>query len=146
MTVLSLVMGLIMAIAVIITDELGFNFSTVFSNWSMITMVILLACIFLPYKAWSAKFCGLFPIRNGTLAYKLLDGIVPSLILNTLNTVLVSAANILYNETIPASEQVSIWLAGIVHDWPITFVVSYFAAFASEYCGKITAEHYIKKK
>lgn len=142
LTVLSIVMGLIMAVAVIIIDHLTFNFSTLFSNWSMITMVVLLASIFLPYKAWSKRFCDLFSMREGSLACKLVDGIVPSLVLNTLNTVIVSAANILYNESIPASTQISVWLTGIAHDWPITFVVSYFAAFIAEYCGKAVARRY----
>lgn len=142
LTVLSIVMGLIMAVAVIIIDGLAFNFSTLFSNWSMITMVVLLASIFLPYKAWSERFCALFPIEKGTVAYKLVDGIVPSLVLNTLNTVIVAAANILYNESIPASAQVSVWISGVLHDWPITFVVSYFAAFIAEYFGKRVAQRY----
>lgn len=144
LVVLSIVMGFIMAVAILFVDHLAFNFSNLFKNWSMITMVVLLASIFLPYKKWSAGFTRLFGLRVGSLGWKLVDGIVPSLILNTLNTVIVSAANILYNETIPAAEQVSVWTAGILHDWPITFVVSYFAAFIAEWCGKLVADKYAK--
>lgn len=142
LVVLSIVMGLIMAISVIIIDGLGFNFSTVFSNWSMITMVVLLTSIFVPYKAWSARFVRLFKVREGSLLWKLIDGIIPSLVLNTLNTVIVAAANILYNEAIPVEAQVPAWISGVVHDWPITFVISYFAAFVAEWCGKKVADRY----
>ena len=142
LVVLSIVMGLIMAVAVIIVDHIAFNFSNLFKIWSMITMVVLLASIFIPYKAWSARFTGLFGLREGSPGYKLVDGIVPSLILNTLNTVIVSAANVLYNEAIPRAEQMPIWIEGILHDWPITFVVSYFAAFVAEWCGKQVANKY----
>ena len=51
-------------------------------------------------------------------------------------------ANIFYNEAIPASEQMSHWVQGFVRDWPITFVISYFAAFVAEYCGKLAAKKY----
>lgn len=144
LVVLSIVMGFLMAVAVIFVDHLAFNFSNLFKIWAMITLVFLLVSIFLPYKAWSAKFCGLLGLKEGTLAWKLADGIVPSLVLNTFNTVIVAAANILYNEVIPASEQVHLWVSGMLHDWPITFVLSYFAAFIAEYCGKLVADKYAK--
>ena len=145
LVVLSIVMGLLMAIAVIFIDHLAFNFSNLFKIWAMITLVILLVSIFLPYKKWSASFCRLVGCKEGTLAWKLVDGIVPSLILNTFNTVIVAAANILYNEAIPASEQVGLWVHGMLHDWPITLVVSYVAAYISEYCGKLVADKYAKE-
>ena len=76
----------------------------------------------------------------------MVENILPSLILNTFNTVIVSAASVFFNEAIPASEQVEVWLHGIVHDWPITFVVSYLAAFAAEAIGKRVAEEAVKSE
>ena len=133
--VLAITMGLMMALACIAVDHLPFHFSNVFSIWSMITMVILLVSIAIPYKSWSAWFTGLFPVSKGSLPYKLIDNILPSLILNTCNTVIVSAANIFYNPAIPAELQMTEWLQGIIHDWPIMFVVSYFCAFFAEALG-----------
>lgn len=142
--VLSIVMGFIMAFAVIVVDHLELNFSAVFQIWAMITLVVLLVSAVIPYKEWSARFTALFHITEGSIAYRLVDNILPSLILNTFNTVIVSAANVFFNEAIPASEQAGVWFHGIVHDWPITFVVSYFAAFAAEAIGKRVAEAAVK--
>lgn len=140
--VLAITMGLIMAFAVIVIDHLAINFSTVFQIWSMITLVILLVSIVIPYKTWSTRFTALFRLREGNVAYRMVDNILPSLILNTFNTVIVSATSIFFNEVIPASEQVGVWLHGIIHDWPITFVISYLAAFIAEAIGKCVAERY----
>ena len=140
--VLAIVMGLIMAFAVVIVDGLEFHFSNIFSIWAMITLVILLVSAVLPYKEWSARFTGLFHLREGGAAYRAVDNLLPSLILNTFNTAIVSAANIFYNESIPASAQAGIWLDGVLRSWPVTFVISYFAAFAAEEAGKYIAARY----
>ena len=140
--VLAIVMGFIMAFAVIIIDHLNLNFSTVFQIWSMVTLVILLVSTVIPYKAWSEQFTALFHLKDGNIVYRMVENILPSLILNTFNTVVVSAANVLFNEAIPASEQMGIWLHRIVHDWPLTFVVSYLAAFLAEAVGKYVANRY----
>ena len=140
--ILSLVMGLIMAVAVILLDGIALNISNIFKIWAMISLVIILVSIFLPYKDWSAAFCRRLGLKEGTLTWKLTDGIIPSLVLNTFNTAIVSGANIFYNEAIPASEQTELWVQGFVRDWPVTFVISYIAAFIAEYCGKLAADKY----
>lgn len=99
--VLSIAMGFIMSLACIVVDRLPFHFPNVFKLWAMITLVILLASIVIPYKDWSAQFTALFPVEKGSVPYKMIDNILPSLILNTCNTVIVSAANVFYNEAIP---------------------------------------------
>lgn len=143
--VLSLVMGLLMAIAVTLLDGVPFNLSNLFKIWAMITLVIILVSIFLPYKTWSAAFCRKLGCKSGTLCWKLADGIVPSLILNTFNTFVVSAANIFYNEAIPPSEQFGHWIHGCLRDWPITLVISYFVSYVAEYCGKLAADKIAKE-
>lgn len=140
--VLSLVMGFIMSLAVVFVDHLALNFSNVFKIWAMVTLVILLVSILIPYKEWSGKLTGMFIREKGSIAYKLVDNILPSLILNTCNTAIVSAANIFYNEAIPAGLQMEEWVQGFIHDWPITFVISYLAAFAAEAAGKWVAKKY----
>lgn len=142
--VLSLVMGFIMSVAAIIIDGLALNFSNVFKIWAMITLVILMVSILIPYKSWSGKITGMICKDEGSIVYKLIDNILPSLILNTCNTVIVSAANIFYNEAIPAEIQMAEWTQGIVHDWPITFVISYLAAFVAEAAGIWVAKKYCK--
>lgn len=142
--VLAIVMGFIMALASIIANQRALNISSVFQVWSMITFVIILASIIFPYKDWSEKFTSLFHVGEKSLSYKLIDNILPSLLLNTCNTLIVSTANIFYNETIPAEVWMEEWMKGIIHDWPIMFVVSYLAAFAAEAAGKWVAQKYCK--
>lgn len=142
--VLSLVMGLIMAVAAIFVDHLSFHFGNLFSIWGMIVLVILIVSIIIPYKAWSEKLTGLVCKSRDGIAWKLVENILPSLILNTCNTVIVSAANILFNEAIPAEVRMGEWTQGILHDWPITFVISYLAAFAAEAAGKCVANRYAR--
>ena len=141
---LAIAMGLFMSLASILVDHLPFNYSTVFSNWAMITLVIMLVSIFVPYKEWSGNLTRLICKDEKSISFKLIDNILPSLVLNTCNTVFVSAANILYNEAIPAELQLTHWVQGIIHDWPIMFVVSYLAAFGAEAVGKHVADKYAR--
>ncbi|MGN0250356.1 MAG: hypothetical protein ACI4EH_03180 [Oliverpabstia sp.] len=140
--VLAIVMGIIMALVSVVLENLELNFSNVFKTWSMITMVILLASIMIPYKKWSEKFTALFHLKYESIIYKLVDNILPSLILNTCCTVIVSAVNIFHNEAIPAEMQMEEWIQGIIHSWPIMLVISYFAAFVAVAAGKQVAKRY----
>lgn len=143
--VLAIVIGFLMSLASMVVDHLAFNYSNVFKIWSMITLVVLIVSIFVPYKAWSTRFTSLFPVEQGSIGYKLIDNILPSLILNTCNTLAVSAANILYNESIPAELQMAEWGQSILHDWPIMFVVSYIGAFIAEAVGVRVASRYCRQ-
>lgn len=49
--VLAIVMGFVMAFAVIAADHLKLNLSNVFQIWSMVTLVILLVSAVIPYKS-----------------------------------------------------------------------------------------------
>ncbi|MBP3804413.1 MAG: hypothetical protein J6I76_11055 [Oribacterium sp.] len=137
--VLSVVMGLLMAVAAIIIDGLDMNYGNIFKLWGMITLVILMVSIFIPYKRWSSIVLEKTGIKEGTIIYKAADGIIPTLVLNTIITVLVSAANILYNENIPYDLRMNHWISGMIHDWPLTFVVSYFVSYIAAYIGEIVA-------
>ena len=106
----------------------------------MVTFVVLTVSIFVPYVKWGYASAAALHLKEGTIGFKLVAGIIPSLILNTFNTVIVSGASIMYSETIPAAAQTGIWIEAIIHDWPICLVVSYIAAFAAEAIGKKVAE------
>ena len=49
--ILALVMGFIMAVAVILLDGIALNISNIFKIWAMISLVIILVSIFIPYKS-----------------------------------------------------------------------------------------------
>lgn len=133
--VIAWMMGLIMTFAALVIDNLPWNYSNLFKIWAMVAHSILLVSLFIPYKAWGESLAELCGCRAGTVPYKLVSGIIPSLVLNTFITVLVSAANILYNPLIPTEAQIQTWISGMLHDWPVTLVISYFASFIAEYAG-----------
>ncbi len=133
--VVAIIMGLCMSIAVAVIDGIEINYSTIFRNWSMVTNVVLLVSLFIPYTVWSKDITKALNLKEGTLAQKLVAGILPSIILNTFNTGMVSAASIFFNETIPAEMQMDIWIQGFLHDWPIMFLVSYVISFFAEFVG-----------
>lgn len=142
--IIALVLGLIMTFAALIVDKLAFNYSNIFKIWAMIALSIILVSLFVPYKAWGERLAKLCGCREGTAPFKLISGIVPSLVLNTFITVLVSAANILYNPAIPAEHQMGEWISGMLHDWPITLVISYLASFIAEFAGVKVAERCVE--
>lgn len=135
MLVIAWVMGLIMTFAALVIDKLTWNYSNLFKIWAMIAHSILLVSLFVPYIEWGNSLARLCGCKVGTIPHKLISGIVPSLVLNSFITVLVSGANILYNPMIPADTQLQVWMSGMLHDWPITLVISYFASFIAEFVG-----------
>ena len=142
--VLAVVMGLMMSFVAIWIDSLALNISVVFKNWSMITLVILLVSMFVPYQKWWAGFASLFHLKEGSTAFKMTANLVPTLILNTFIAVIVPAANILYNEAVPAQMQLSVLWASVVRDWPLMLVISYFVSFVAEAAGKAVASRYVE--
>jgi hypothetical protein len=76
-TVLSIVMGFIMAIAVVIVDSLEFNFSIVFKITAMITFVVLVTSIFVPYVKWGNKSAELIGLKPNTDIVEELRGLAP---------------------------------------------------------------------
>lgn len=143
--VLALVMGILMGIAVILVDHLPFNLMNLYKIWAMTVLNVLVVSLFVPYKKWSAALTEKLGLRQDSIACVLVSGIIPSLIFNTVNTLLISGAFIFHSESIPAEAQTGIWLSGAVHDWPIMLVISFFAALIAEKCGVYAAERVLTK-
>ncbi|MFV4916360.1 hypothetical protein [Lactobacillus delbrueckii] len=99
--VLSMFMGLVMAIFIIFLNHLPFNWVNLFELTVEINLIVFFFSLFIPYNAWGDWFAGLFHLKEGTVAYSLVEGIIPSVVLNTLNTFICTGASIFYNEAIP---------------------------------------------
>lgn len=93
-TVLSLFMGLVMAIFIIFLNHLPFTWVNFFELTAEINLIVFVASLFIPYNAWGTSFAGLFHLKEGTVAYSLVEGIIPSVVLNTLNTFICTGASI----------------------------------------------------
>ena len=107
-------------------------------------MIVFVFSLFIPYNAWGDWFAGLFHLKEGSLAFKLVQGIIPSVVLNSANTLICKAAIIFYNEAIPKAARMSAYLDGCKKAWLPCFVVSYIASFAAVWLGSKVAEKYAK--
>ena len=133
--ILALGMGIIMGLAAMIVDHLPMNVWVFYQNWGVIALNVIVISLFVPYKAWSARLTGKLGLQEGTAACTLVSNIIPSLIFNTVNTLLVPAAGIFTSEAIPAGQKAAVWASGAVRDWPIMFVISFLAALVCEQTG-----------
>ncbi|RVU73908.1 hypothetical protein [Lactobacillus xujianguonis] len=145
-SVLSLVMGLFMGIAVIIVNHLPFVWTQLFQLWAEIFMIVFVVSLFVPYNAWGDWLAGkVFDLKEGTVGFALVQGIIPSVILNTFNTFICVGQSIFYNPTIPQAARMGIWWHSCISTWWIFFVVSYIASYIAVWIGKFVATHYVKK-
>ncbi|MFK3587099.1 hypothetical protein OCH80_01610 [Lactobacillus sp. 23-2] len=143
-TVLSMFMGVVMACFIIFLNHLPFNWVNLFELTAEISLIVFVCSLFIPYNAWGDWFAGLFHLKEGSLAFKLVQGIIPSVVLNSANTFICTAASIFYNEAIPKAARVSVYLDGCKKAWFPCFVVSYIASFAAVWLGSKVAEKYAK--
>ncbi len=143
-TVLALFMGLVMAISVAVVDHLGLVWTVLFKLWSEIFFIVFTVSLFLPYNRWGDWFAGLFGLKQGTIGFKLVQGLIPSAVLNTFNTCICSGQSIFYNPAIPRALRMQTWLQGCVHDWLIFFIISYLASFVAVWLGTKVAKAILK--
>lgn len=143
-TVLSMFMGVVMACFIIFLNHLPFNWVNLFELTAEISLIVFVFSLFIPYNAWGDWFAGLFHLKEGSLAFKLVQGIIPSVVLNSSNTFICTAASIFYNEAIPKAARMSAYLDGCKKAWLPCFVVSYIASFAAVWLGSKVAEKYAK--
>lgn len=142
-TVLSLFMGLVMAITVIFINGLQFNWVNLFQLTAEIAAIVFVVSLFIPYNAWGDWFAGLFHLKEGSLSFKLVQGIIPSVVLNSFNTFICTGASIFYNQAIPKAGRLSAYLSGCEKAWLPCFVVSYIASFVAVWLGSLVAKRYV---
>lgn len=143
-SVLSIVMGFIMAVAVTIVNHLPFVWTTIFQLTAEIFLIVFVVSMFIPYNAWGDWLAGLFHLKKGTLAFALVQGIIPSVVLNTFNTFICVGQSIFYNPAIPQAVRIQTWWHSCVTTWWIFFIVSYIASYLAVLLGKKVAQHYVK--
>lgn len=142
-SVLSLVMGLIMAIAVALVNHLPFVWTTIFQLTGEIFLIVFVVSLFIPYNAWGNWLAGLFHLKQGTVGFALVQGIIPSVVLNTFNTFICVGQSIFYNPQIPQAARMGAWWHACISTWWIFFLVSYVASFLAVWLGKKVAQHYV---
>lgn len=137
-------MGVVMACFIIFLNHLPFNWVNLFELTAEISLIVFVFSLFIPYNAWGDWFADLFHLQEGTVTFKLVQGIIPSVVLNSANTFICTAASIFYNEAIPKAARMGAYLDGCKKAWIPCFVVSYIASFAAVWLGSKVAEKYAK--
>ena len=124
-SVLSIFMGLVMALCVIFLNHLPLTWVTIFELWAEIFWIVFIVSMFVPYNKWGDKFASLFHLKEGTVAFALVQGIIPSVVLNSFNTFICTAASIFYNPEIPQAARMNAYIHGSLTAWIPCFIVSY---------------------
>lgn len=119
------------------------NWVNLFELTAEINLIVFVCSLFIPYNKWGDWFAGLFHLKEGTISFKLVQGIIPSVVLNTFNTFICTGASIFFNESIPQAARMSAYLQGCAEAWLPCFIVSYIASFAGVWLGQNVANKYV---
>lgn len=103
-----------------------------YQNVSVSFLTMFITSVLLPVKIWGDKMAISFKLERKTFAFGIVANIIPSLVFNTIATMVLPAVNIFYNEHIPAEAQFGIWMDAVIGGWPLMFVISFVLAMIGE--------------
>ena len=138
-SVIALLMGIFMAVAIMIIQHTPFTWINIFETWGIIFLMITLILMIVPVNLLGDKFAKKIGLKARTLSFALVSNIIPSLIFNTIMSLVMPATGIFYNEAIPAEARVGAWMDAFVSGWLPTFVISYFCALVAAKIGELAA-------
>lgn len=144
-SVVAICISFIMATTAIFVAHLTFSVPALIKNWGTAFLTITLTGMIFPLTDWSFKLGRVFKLKPETLPHVLLENAVATLFFNTTATLVLTGVNVFGNEAIEAAVAVgaapsvsAIFWQGVLHDWPIMFVISYvFAFFVTKMALKI---------
>lgn len=85
---ISLIVVVIMCCVMSMVNAGGIHFPGILRDIAVGTMVAWGASVLLPVNAWSERFCGLFGAKHGSVAFVLLNNVIPTLVMGILMTLL----------------------------------------------------------
>ncbi|BDR59890.1 hypothetical protein [Lactobacillus xylocopicola] len=142
-SVLALFMGLVMAMFIIVLNALPFNWVNLFELTAEINLIVFVVSLFVPYNAWGDWFANLFPVQTDSPLFKLLQALIPSIVLNSCNTLICTGTSIFYHDAIPKAARMTVYLQSCAKAWLPCFIVSYFASFIGVWLGKTIAQKFV---
>lgn len=135
-SVVAICISLIMATSAIFVDKLTFTLPLLVKNWGTAFLVISLTGMIFPLTDWSFALGRKMGLKPETLPHVLLENFVATLFFNTTATIVLTAVNVFHNPEIEGAVAAgflpsvqAVFLKGVIHDWPIMFVISYIFAF-----------------
>ena len=144
-SVVAICISLIMATAAIYVAHLEFSVPALIKNWGTAFLTISLTGMLLPLTDWSFALGRKLGLKPETFPHVLLENAVATLFFNTTATLVLTAVNVFNNPAIEGAVAAgalpsvsAVFWSGVVHDWPIMFVISYiFALFVTKLAIKI---------
>ena len=135
---LAFLMGFFMGVSILLIEHTPINWVSLVTIWAKITLVVTTILMVLPVGSWGSRFAELCRCKKGSIAYTLVENLVPTFIINTVLAAVVPALGIFYNDAIPADQRMSQWKAAFLGGWLLTFIISYFfGLFSAKLGGKI---------
>ena len=135
-SVVAICISLIMATAAIFVAHLGFSIPALIKNWGTAFLTISLTGMLLPLTDWSFALGRKFGFKPETLPHILLENAVGTFFFNTTATLVLTAVNVFNNPAIEGAVAAgalpsvsAVFWSGVLHDWPIMFVISFICAF-----------------
>lgn len=135
-SVVAICISLIMAVAAIFVAHLEFSIPSIVKNWGTAFLTISLTGMLLPLADWGFALGRKFGLKPETLPHVLLENAVATLFFNTTATLVLTAVNVFNNPAIEGAvaagalpSVTAVFWSGVIHDWPIMFVISYIFAF-----------------
>ena len=132
-SVVAICISLIMATAAIYVAHLEFSVPALIKNWGTAFLTISLTGMLTDWSFALGRKLGLKP---ETFPHVLLENAVATLFFNTTATLVLTAVNVFNNPAIEGAVAAgalpsvsAVFWSGVVHDWPIMFVISYIFAF-----------------
>lgn len=135
---LAFLMGFFMGVSILLIEHTPINWVSLMTIWAKISLVVTIVLMLLPVGSWGGSLAKLCKCRSGSIAYTLVENLVPTFIINTVLAAVVPALGIFYNDAIPADQRMSQWKAAFFGGWLLTFIISYFfGLFSAKVGGKI---------
>ena len=135
-SVVAICISLIMATSAIFVDKLTFTLPLLIKNWGTAFLVISLTGMAFPLTDWSFALGRKMGLRPETLPHVLVENFVATLFFTTTATIVLTAVNVFHNPEIEAAvaagflpNTLTAFVQGVLHDWPIMFIISYVFAF-----------------
>lgn len=135
-SVVAICISLIMATAAIFVAHLEFSIPAIIKNWGTAFLTISLTGMLLPLTDWSFALGRKMGLKPETLPHILLENAVATLFFNTTATLVLTGVNVFGNPAIEGAVAAgalpsvsSVFWSGVLHDWPIMFVISFICAF-----------------
>lgn len=135
-SVVAICISLIMAVAAVFVAHLEFSIPSLIKNWGTAFLTISITGMIFPLTDWSFALGKKLGLKPETLPHVLLENAVATLFFNTAATLVLTGINVYSNPAIESAVAAgalpsvnAVFISGVIHDWPIMFVISYIFAF-----------------